>query len=152
MAAAVATRSARMGPVKQMRPGEANEVASVELVVGGDAVDPEGLTELTGIEASRGWKKGDVYSSRSGQQLARPWGIWAVTRSGADVEEVACALLRVVELQFESIRAAADIAKATITIGIWWQPPEGQGGFSLRAPLLRRLVAICERVDVYLPG
>ena len=78
--------------------------------------------------------------------------LWVVERRGEDVELVALDLLAVLEPRAAAIRAAAKNAKATVSVGIWWEPEAGQGGFSVSADVLRRLSVLCERVDVYFPG
>lgn len=78
--------------------------------------------------------------------------MWVVERRGTDVEKVALDLLEVVEARSKAIREAADAAKATASVGIWWEPDGGQGGFTVSSDVLRRLSALGERVDIYFPG
>jgi len=128
------------------------DVASVGIGITGDLVDPVAVSATVGLEASRAWEKGHRYESRSGGTMKKHSGLWVVERRGEDVELVALDLLAVLEPRAAAIRAAAKNAKATVSVGIWWEPEAGQGGFSVSADVLRRLSVLCERVDVYFPG
>lgn len=128
------------------------DVAVVGLGVTGELVEPAALTQATALEPSRSWRKGEVYSSRSGQQIERFQGLWVVERRGAEVEEVATALLAAVEPSLAAVREAASQARAKITVSIWWEPAARQGGFSTSSDIMRRLAELGERIDVYFPG
>jgi len=132
--------------------GSGGDVAAVELGITGDMVDPIATTAMVGLEPSRAWGKGFVYQSRSGKTMKKQSGLWVVERRGEDVEPVALDLLATLEPRSAMIRAAAEQGKGTISIGIWWQPEAGQGGFTVSADVMSRLSALCERIDIYFPG
>jgi len=132
--------------------GSGGDYAAVEFGITGDFVDPAAVSAAVGLEPSRAWVKGHPYESRSGKVMKKHSGLWVVGRCGEDVELVALDLLVLLEPRIAAIRAAAEHAQATVSVGIWWEPEGGQGGFSVSANVLGRLSALCERVDVYFPG
>ena len=75
-----------------------------------------------------------------------------VERRAPRVEDAALALLAVIEPKRQTIRDAAESVQATVSIGIWWDPEWGQGGFSVSTDVMRRLLEFGERLDVYFPG
>jgi hypothetical protein len=139
-------------PTPKHECGTSRDIAAVEVRMTGHQVDPAVVTAAVGLEPTRAWKKGDVYWSRSGESAKHPWGIWVVERRGTEVEKVALDLLDAVEARSKAIRGAADAAQATVSIGIWWEPEGGQGGFTVSSDVLRRLSDLGDRVDIYFPG
>lgn len=128
------------------------DVAVVELGVTGGSLDPSALTIATGLAPSRAWRKGDVYQSRSGQEIARFQNLWVLERRGTNVEEVAKELLAAVEPRLHLIREAASRTGSNTGVGIWWDPAARQGGFTTSSDVMRRLAELGERIDVYFPG
>lgn len=131
---------------------EKPDIARVKLGLTGDELDPAAVTRATGLHPSRAWNKGETYEGKRTGTGVRPYGLWAVTSEGTNVEQCARALLALVEPQAEAIRQVARASGATISIGIWWEPSGGQGGFTVASDVLRRLSELGDRVDVYFPG
>ncbi|WP_434043647.1 MULTISPECIES: DUF4279 domain-containing protein [Sorangium] len=130
----------------------APDIVHVELGLSGDRVVPAEVTAAVGVLPSRAWSKGECYESKAGGTRKRPLGIWVVTCDGSDVQQCALELLAVAEPRAAAIRRMADAAGATISVGIWWEPAGGQGGFTLSSDVMRRISELCDRVDVYFPG
>jgi Domain of unknown function (DUF4279) len=131
---------------------ERPDVARVELGLSGDRVTPAEVTAATGLLPSRSWSKGETYESMIGVTRARPFGIWVITFEGTEVEQCSRGLLAIVEPWAEAIRQVARTMGATVSVGIWWEPEGGQGGFTVSSDILRRLSELGDRVDVYFPG
>ncbi|WP_438006554.1 DUF4279 domain-containing protein [Sorangium sp. So ce321] len=131
---------------------ERADIAHVELGLSGDRVVPAEVTAVIGLLPSRAWSKGDSYESKAGGVRKRPFGIWVITAEGSDVEQCALGLLAVAEPRAAAIRQAAEAAGATVSVGVWWEPEGGQGGFTVASDVLRRISELCDRVDVYFPG
>ena len=89
---------------------------------------------------------------RSGQILKKYQGLWVVSREANIVQAAAEELLRIVEPQFELIKSLAKDMQGQMSVGIWWEPKEGQGGFTVASEVMKRLVNLCERIDIYFPG
>lgn len=126
-------------------------VARVEFVLVSPILLPEDATAMIGLRPTRSFKKGDM-TDRPDARTPRPWGLWAYEVEAEDVETAAKALLAAVEGRLQSIRRAAESAQARVSVSIWWEPDGGQGGFSLPAELMRRLCALGDRIDIYIPG
>lgn len=127
------------------------DVARVELGVSGDQLVPELLTSMTQLEPSRAWRKGEPYKSKAGPRRHGNT-LWVITFESTDVETSALELLHRVEPVVDALRRCANDADATISVGIWWEPHGGQGGFTVSSDVLRRLANLGERIDLYFPG
>src|SRR5438067_258395 len=124
----------------------AGDEASVGLSIIGDRLTPSVVTETTGITPSRSWQKGEEYfASRSQQWIKKHTGLWGISTESSTVLEAIGKLLSVVEPRLGEIRACADQTQSLIAVSIWWDPEAGQGGFTLPADLLKRLLAIADR-------
>jgi Domain of unknown function (DUF4279) len=121
-------------------------LAKVSIAIKADEVDPVEITRATSVQATRGFRKGELSSER---RVPRPWGIWAFEVVSEDVGTAAAEFLEKIEPHIESLRAAAERYSAELTVGIFWQPEDGQGGYSLSADVARRLAILGERVDFY---
>lgn len=131
---------------------EQPDIAQVELRLSGDRLVPAEITATAGLTPSRAWSNGDTYESKAGGIRTRPFGIWVITSEGTDIEQCAVGLLATVEPVIEAVRQVARAAEATISVGIWWEPEGGQGGFTVSSDVMRRLSELADRVDVYFPG
>jgi hypothetical protein len=128
------------------------DFARVGIVVKGKLVSPDDMTQVSGVEASRGWRCGERYLSKSGQTLARPWGLWAVSVDGPAVEPAAKALLARLSASVTAIQEAAARAQAEVAVQIWWNPTGGQGGFDVSSETMALLCRFGSRISVYFPG
>lgn len=131
---------------------ERPDIAQVELRLSGDRLVPAEVTAASGLLPSRAWRKGDTYESKAGGIRTRSFGIWVITSEGTDVEQCSVGLLAKVEPLADAIRHVARTAGATVSVGIWWEPEGGQGGFTVSSDVMRRLSELGDRVDVYFPG
>ncbi len=136
------------GPRESQNPDHAR----AELRVGGDRLIPRAIAVQVDLAASRSWSRGEEYLSRSGQVLTRHSGIWVISRKAIEMATAVEDLLAALEPNIDRIRAAAKEADAAITVGLWWNPAAGQGGFTMPSRLFRRLSELGERIDVYFPG
>lgn len=123
--------------------------ARVGIALSGDAVIPLKVTHGVGLEPTRSFTKGEKVNASP--ESSRPWGVWAIEIDDANVEGAAKQLLSLVQSKAGNIRTAAMQMGAIVTLSIWWDPPEGQGGFSIPSTTLAQLCALVDRVDVYLP-
>ncbi|MFV9502972.1 MAG: DUF4279 domain-containing protein [Oscillochloridaceae bacterium umkhey_bin13] len=125
-------------------------IAKVEFAVIGETLVPDGITAMLGIPPTRSFMKGDIVSPRPGGQ--RPWGLWALHFQGNDIQEIAVQLLDALRGKEAAIRTLHETPEVEATIGIWWEPRHGYGGFSLSSATLAQLCALGTRIDVYFPG
>lgn len=131
---------------------ERPDIAQVEFSLSGDRIIPAEVTAASGLSPSRAWSKGDPYESKAGGIRTRPFGLWVITSEGTDIEQCSIGLLAIVEPVIEAIRPIARTAGATVSVGIWWEPEGGQGGFTVSSDVMRRLSELADRLDVYFPG
>ena len=123
--------------------------AQVAITLIGDEVIPSEVTLALGIEASRAFKKGDVVEGPPAHP--RPWGLWSLEVDDVEVAAAAQRLLSTIGEASARLRSVAKQMSAQVTLSIWWDSPEGQGGFSVPPETLGSLCALVDRVDVYLP-
>lgn len=122
-------------------------VAKVSVAVKADALDPAEVTRITDLLPTRAHRKGEVSPNRS---VPKPWGIWAIDCTSDNIETATTELLAVVETRMEKLReAASKYDGAELTVGIFWQPEGGQGGYSLSSDLVQRLSKLGTRIDFY---
>jgi hypothetical protein len=118
----------------------------------GDNLTISEVTQALGIEPSSFTVKGTPMGGRSGS-APHPYTVWRLqskshvaTENLADhvkyiLERLEPAVARIEEYRNdESIR---------VSIGIWWAPEGGQGGYTLSSDLLMRLCALCDEIDFY---
>jgi hypothetical protein len=103
------------------------------------------ITRLVGLQPSRSYEKGDT-------RTPMPWGMWAIEFEADNVESAAKRLLDVLGQKRDAIVEAARQTGATVSVGIWWEPEGGQGGFTIGSETLKQLSELGERVDFYFPG
>src|SRR5690606_20470142 len=102
---------------------------------------------ITDLLPTRAHRKGEVSPNRS---VPKPWGIWAIDCTSDNIETATTELLAVVETRMEKLReAASKYDGAELTVGIFWQPEGGQGGYSLSSDLVHRLSQLGTRIDFY---
>ena len=131
---------------------ESKDYCAVGLGVAGHALDPSLITDATGLTPTQAWKRGHKYFLRSGQEVEKHRGLWALEFEGERVADVALKLVAAVEPHIQQIQAIARDVEAEISVSIWWEPAGGQHGFDLDSSLLSRLAALGSRVSVYFPG
>lgn len=124
-------------------------ISHVELGITGKHLVPNQITALLGMSPTRSFTKGDI---DSGHRVKRPWGLWAITFQGTDVQEDAARLLDAVRGKEAVLRALVETQEVEVSIGIWWEPEEGQGGFTLDSAIFVQLCAVSTRINVYFPG
>lgn len=126
-------------------------IVRVELVVTGNMLVPDDVTAILSIPPTRSFAKGDVISKRSGKGK-QPWGLWALEFEGTNVQDVAACLLEALRGKESAVRNVADMAGGRVAIAIWWEPPEGRGGFTVSSATLAQLCALSSDIHVYFPG
>lgn len=110
---------------------------------------PSTVTFELGVEATRSFTKGEMVEGPPAHP--RPWGLWTVEVNDAEVEAAAKRLWGTIEKAAAKVRSVASEMSARVTLSIWWDPPEGEGGFSIPSETLGSLCALVDQVDVYLP-
>jgi len=126
-------------------------IARVELVIRGDMLAPDHVTTMLAISPTRSFAKGDTISSHNAGGK-RPWSLWALEFAGAEVQDVVVRLLEALQGKELALRKVADMPEVHVSIAIWWDPPEGQGGFSVSSVTLAQLCALSTQIHVYFPG
>lgn len=124
--------------------------AQVGIVLSGEAVMPGKVTQEVALKPTRSFTKGEKINGSP--EHSRPWGLWAIEIDDASVEGAAKQLLSLVQSKSVSIRRSAIQMGARVTLSIWWDPPEGQGGFEISSATMAQLCALVDQVDVYFPG
>ena len=126
-------------------------IARVELVITGDTLNPADITTALAMHPTRSFVKGEVASKRDTERK-RPWGLWALQFEGMEVQDVAVRLLESLRGKEGSLRTIATTMEVNISIAIWWETPEGQGGFTLSSATLAQLCNLSTQIHFYLPG
>ena len=122
-------------------------VAKVSVAVKADALDPAEVTRVVDLLPTRAYRKGEISPNRS---VPRPRGIWAIECRADNIETATAELLAIVETRMGQLReAASKYDGAELTVGIFWQPEGGQGGYSLSSDVVQRLSKLGTRIDFY---
>lgn len=121
-------------------------VAKVSLVFRSDALIPEEVTIILGINPTWAHAKGEEAPKT---KTPRSSGVWALEIEGQEVEAVASELLELLKTRREAISIVKKRFDACVAIGVWWEPDGGQGGYSLPAHLVVELASLASRVDFY---
>jgi hypothetical protein len=75
--------------------------------------------------------------------------VWSLEFEGMEVEEAVLELVRSLQNKRPVISELMKLPGVTVSIGIWWEPEGGQGGYSLPGPLVAEVAAFANRVDFY---
>lgn len=122
-------------------------VAKVSVAIKAELLDPAEVTRIVGVTPTGAYKQGEISPNRS---VPRPWGVWEVECTSDNIETGTGELLALVETRVEKLReAASKYEDAELTVGIFWQPEGGQGGYSLSSDLVQRLSKLGTRIDFY---
>lgn len=126
---------------------ETPTIARVSVAVKAEALEPAEVTRIAGVVPTRAFRKGEVSPRTS---VPRPWGVWALECTSDNIETATAELLAAVETRMEKLREAASMYDdAELTVGIFWQPEGGQGGYSLSSDVVQRLSKLGTRIDFY---
>lgn len=126
-------------------------IARVSLVIRGQTAQPTELSKLLGIFPSRSFLKGES-ASQNDPSIVRPWGLWACECSGSDLDELAAELVELFADKHAILKELAANPEYDISIGMWWETPRGDGGFTLPTALLAQLSALSTTIHIYLLG
>lgn len=61
--------------------------SSITLIITGDDLDPERVTEILQLSPSQSWKRGEKKVFRSGRKFVYPWGGWKLFQKENTNEE-----------------------------------------------------------------
>jgi hypothetical protein len=134
-----------------MKKPQNQPIARVGLVIRGDELIPSDVTAILAISPTRSFSKGDVVSKRNVERK-RPWGLWALEFEGMEVQDTAAHLLEALRGKEEVLKKVADMPGVQISVAVWWNPPEGQGGFTVSSATLAELCALSLQAHFYFPG
>jgi hypothetical protein len=123
----------------------------IELVIRGTSLVPSDVTSILSLTPTRSFLKGDPSSSRNPERK-RPWSLWALEFEGTEVQNTAMLLIEALQGKETSLKRIADLPGVEMSVAIWWDPPEGQGGFSLASSTLAQLCALGNEIHFYFPG
>jgi hypothetical protein len=130
---------------------KAQPIARVELVITGETLNPADITTALAMHPTRSFVKGEV-ASKSNAARKRPWGLWALQFEGMKVQDVAVHLLESLRGKEGALKTIANTMEVNVSIAIWWEPPEGQGGYTLSSATLAQLCGLSSQIHFYLPG
>src|SRR5437660_644080 len=117
-------------------------LARVSVSLSADALRPEEVSRLVGLEPSWSYAKGDPSPKT---KTPRPWGLWGLEVEDEDVEPAARRLLAMLAGKREKLEDAATRFGAKVTVAIWWQPEGGQGGYTLPSSIVLELASLGAR-------
>jgi|GEM_PF-1738475 hypothetical protein len=126
-------------------------IARLSLMITAPDLELDQLTEILTLAPTRSFLKGQR-ASQYDFELVRPWSLWAYEVVGLQVEELALELLRLFGAKQVLLQEIVTRYGADLSVGIWWEPPDGYGGFTISKEVLRDLCALGENIHVYLPG
>jgi hypothetical protein len=126
------------------------EKQSITFGIRSENVSVSTVNEDLGIAPSRAFNKGEPLL-RTAKLHKHPWTAWSWCTEGKvhanSMEAHAEYLLGVFEPKAESIAKYLNDPACDVVIRIDWQANYLEGGYSLSTTAMRRLTAICKRVD-----
>jgi hypothetical protein len=120
--------------------------------IAGDALRPDEITAILGLEPTRSGVKGERYSpGHGGVSRTSFWLLKCPLRDSLPLTEHLKWLLDIVEPKFDSISTAAE--GSTIMFLCGFASGNGQGGFTLDATTLQRIAGLRVplSIDLYPP-
>lgn len=131
---------------------EKHVTASIRFGVSGTKLVPSELTRRLGLQPDTAFAKGATHHTPRGPRQ-RPFGVWAIdSRSHVSSDELSEHAHYILKL-LERVRPAVEEIKRDpslrVSVGIWWNPEEGQGGYTLKATVVSALCQYCEEIDFY---
>lgn len=134
--------------------GESTASPFATLVVSGDEVNPDTVSQALGLSPSEAFKAGDAYS----RGHVRKHGMWALSSQDHVVSEDLEDHVRWLLDRIEPVQAALhDYLRAKDSFGFitcFWPLPHGHGGPEFSPALMRRVGAVDLplQIDAYLTG
>lgn len=128
----------------------------IDFAVRADSLCLHTITDLLGVEPTRGFERGDVYLGKQktpkgieSVNRTRPFGVWHFCTAGQVavnlLDEHASLILERLEPALDELQRICRNPDFFVKVTIWYVGP---AGFSMQADLLRRLAAMCEEVSV----
>ena len=129
---------------------------NISFSISGVDIDPDEISEELGIRPSQSHCRGDVYESRSGKKLERYNSLWTFSSEGKvskpEPNSHADYILMNLDPLKERISRYVDDQRARVSIGIWWQPDGGSGGYTITGDRMIRLAQLANEIDLYFVG
>lgn len=126
--------------------------AAISFGVTGTNLVPSELTMRLGLQPDRAFAKGATHHTPRGPRQ-RPFGVWAIDSrshvSSDELAEHADYILRLLEPVRPAIEGIKRDPSLRTSVGIWWAPEEGQGGYTLKATVVSALCQYCDEIDFY---
>ena len=126
----------------------------ISLRVGGDAVLPEQVTALLGVQPSMSYRKGELHTASTGRSFVRPIGLWLLRGREAEPEDVdaqVAEMLGKMNQDLSAWHALASEFKVDLFLGLFMSGTNE--GFTLSATTLSSLANRHVEVgfDIYAP-
>ena len=129
---------------------------NISFSISGTDVEPDKISEVLGLAPSHSHCRGDVYESRSGKTLERYNSVWAFSSEGKVSEQDPNAHADYVLMNLEPLkeRIARYVGNegVRVSIGIWWKPDGGSGGYTITGDRMARLAQLADELDLYFVG
>ena len=131
------------------------DVVKVSFRMTSETLQPDLITQQTNIQPTWSYAKGElsapiwIKGELKVPPMAKPWGMWAVEYESSNVESTIRQLLTLISPKSSLFEQLKNRFAAEISIGVWWEPSEGQGGYTLPSNLLIQLASLGERIDFY---
>jgi len=126
--------------------GQEQSKATISVGVKADTLLPTEVTRIVGVNPTRAFRRGELSGNHT---VPAPWGVWALEITSDDIAAAAVEILSILEPRVELLREAAFACDGELTVGIFWQPEGGQGGYSLSSDVVQRLSKLGTRIDFY---
>jgi hypothetical protein len=123
---------------------------TITFSVQGDALNPNELTLMLGMQPSHACRKGDLYESKG--PGIRPTGVWQLRSEmlldSSDPNEHVNSVLRHLEGKRAEIDRLRSDPGYTVAAWIMQERDPGMGGFAIRSEFLARLAALCTEIVI----
>jgi hypothetical protein len=135
--------------------GEREDIreCSVSLRIGGEELDPTGISSILGLVATRSFRKGEEYLSRTGRVMKRPIGVWhfsTQSNQSKSLEQHCRQLLLASDDRRDALKNLRESGRYRISLTVWWNTGgAGHGGLEVSGETISRLATLVDDVDVH---
>lgn len=135
--------------------GEQEDIreCSVSLRIGGEDLDPIEISSALGLAATRSFRKGEEYVSKTSRVMKYPIGMWhfsTQSNKSKSLEEHCQQLLRALDERKEALKNLRESGQFRTSLTVRWDSGgAGHGGFEVSGQTFAKLAMLVDDVEVH---
>jgi Domain of unknown function (DUF4279) len=135
--------------------GEQEDIreCSVSLRIGSEDLDATEISSVLGLVATRSFRKGEEYVSRTGRVMTYPIGMWhfsTKSNKSKSLEQHCRQLLLALDDRTDALKNLRESGRYRISLTVRWDSGgAGHGGFEVSGEAISRLAMLVDDVEVH---